>query len=99
MDEDSQQRWVAKLVKAKQEAEVVEAKQESAKSWVLAILLSFLLGYFGMDRFYLGYTWSGVLKLITFGGLGIWYILDLVLLMIGALPDAYGGQLRAPFRD
>lgn len=53
------------------------------KNFTTAILLSFFLGTFGVDRFYLGCVWTGVLKLLTFGGLGIWALIDLIRLAFG----------------
>ena len=52
------------------------------------------MGWFGIDRFYLGYTTLGILKLITFGGCGIWYIVDLILIAMGNLDDSQGRPLR-----
>jgi TM2 domain-containing membrane protein YozV len=50
------------------------------KKWIVALLLSILLGGLGIDRFYLGYIGTGILKLITLGGLGIWWLIDLILI-------------------
>jgi TM2 domain-containing membrane protein YozV len=66
----------------------------SDKEWVTTLLLSFLVGWLGIDRFYLGHTVLGVLKLVTLGGLGIWYIIDLILIVTNNIKDSQGLPLR-----
>jgi hypothetical protein len=66
----------------------------SDKDWLATLLISFFVGWFGIDRFYLGYTGLGILKLITFGGCGIWYTVDLILIAMGKLDDSQGRPLR-----
>ena len=66
----------------------------SDKDWLATLLISFFVGWFGIDRFYLGYTGLGILKLITFGGCGIWYLVDLILIAMGKLDDSQGRPLR-----
>ena len=63
---------------------------EDDKSHVAAILLSFFLGVLGIHRFYLGYTWQGVVQLLTLGGLGIWALIDFVRIVIKDLEPKDG---------
>jgi TM2 domain-containing membrane protein YozV len=64
------------------------------KNKTTAILLSFFIGVLGADRFYLGYTGLGFLKLLTFGGFGIWALIDLIRIITGSLKDAEGNDLE-----
>jgi hypothetical protein len=66
----------------------------SDKEWIVAVLLSAFLGTLGIDRFYLGYIGLGILKLITLGLCGIWWIIDLILIATGGLKDSKGLPLR-----
>lgn len=63
------------------------------KSFVTALLLSFFLGGLGVDRFYLGYTGLGVVKLLTLGGLGIWALIDFIMIALRKVPSADGQPL------
>ncbi len=66
----------------------------SEKEWLTALLLSLVVGFLGVDRFYLGYTGLGILKLLTGGGCGVWTVIDLILVATGKLTDANGLTLR-----
>ena len=54
------------------------------KNFTIAMVLSFFLGTLGIDRFYLGCPFTGILKLLTFGGLGIWALVDFIRIATGS---------------
>ncbi|WP_259780346.1 TM2 domain-containing protein [Aestuariispira ectoiniformans] len=64
--------------------------QVSEKGFVPALLLCFFLGSLGIHRFYVGKIGTGILMLITLGGLGIWTIIDFVLIAVGSFKDKEG---------
>lgn len=66
----------------------------SDKSMVPAALLCFFLGIFGAHRFYVGKVGTGILQLVTLGGLGIWSLIDLVMIIVGSFKDKNGLPLR-----
>jgi TM2 domain-containing membrane protein YozV len=62
----------------------------SDKSRLVALLLAGVLGVFGAHRFYVKRTNSGALMALTLGGLGIWYLYDLIVIAGGGFKDAEG---------
>lgn len=69
-------------------------QQSEQKDFLVALLLSIFVGSLGVDRFYLGYVGLGIVKLITFGGCGVWTVIDIILIAMGKLPDATGQPLK-----
>ncbi len=75
------------------------APGSSDKSFIATWLLSYLLGVFGADRFYLGKIGTAIVKLITFGGLGIWWLVDLIITLTGNATDARGLKVRGKGKE
>ena len=69
------------------------ATPRSEKRVLPAALLCFFLGVFGAHRFYVGKIGTGVLQLVTFGGLGIWWLIDMILILTGSFRDSDGRKI------
>ena len=67
--------------------------QPSDKRALTTGLLCLLLGVFGAHRFYVGKHGTGFLMLFTLGGLGIWMLVDLILLITGQFRDKEGRRV------
>jgi hypothetical protein len=65
----------------------------SDKSRGIAFVLAMLLGVFGAHRFYVGKAGSGIAMICTLGGLGIWYLYDVIMIASGQFTDAEGRRL------
>lgn len=69
-----------------------QAPQEG-KSWLAALLLCLFLGGLGVHRFYVGKVGTGIVMIFTLGGLGIWALIDLIMIAVGSFKDAKGRPL------
>lgn len=68
--------------------------QISSEKKVTMILLCHFLGWFGVHRFYTGKPLSGGLMLLTFGGAGLWVLIDMGLIIMGKFTDREGKPIR-----
>lgn len=67
----------------------------SHKGFVPTLLLCFFLGTLGVHRFYVGKIGTGILMLLTLGGLGIWALIDFVIIAVGSFRDKDGNPIKA----
>ena len=71
----------------------VRPANASPKSRLVAFLLCFFFGVFGFHRFYVGKIGTGIVQVLTIGGLGIWTLIDFVLIILGEFADKEGRKL------
>ena len=81
--------------KNNEESEQVKAVVNSNKvNWLTTFILCLLLGWMGIHRFYVKKIISGVFMLLTVGGFGLWWLIDLILILTGSFKDKEGNNIR-----
>ena len=70
------------------------ANGTSEKSGIACLLFLLLLGPLGLHRFYVGKVGTGILFLLTMGGMGLWWLIDLIILIVGSFTDADGAAVK-----
>jgi TM2 domain-containing membrane protein YozV len=76
-----------------------EQQVVSPKSRFAALMLALFIGMLGIHRFYVGKIGTGILQIVTFGGLGIWVIVDAVLIAGGWFKDKQGRPIKVWFNE
>ena len=71
-----------------------QAMEKSEKGFVPTLLLCLLLGGLGIHRFYVGKIGTGILMILTLGGLGIWVLIDLIMIAVGSFKDKQGLPIK-----
>lgn len=80
------------IVTSSQSAE--GAEEVSNKKWSMVLILCILLGLIGFHRFYVGKGGTAILMLLTFGGFGIWTLVDLVIIALNEFTDEDGRKIK-----
>jgi TM2 domain-containing membrane protein YozV len=70
------------------------SNKPSDKEFWPTFLLCFLFGYIGSHRFYVGKVGTGLLMILTLGGLGLWVIWDLIEILTGSFRDLEGRVIK-----
>jgi len=88
LNSDNQETKEATTILADKEAK--QTKRAGGKSQVIALILVLVAGTLGVHRMYLGYWGIGIIQLLTFGGCGIWTLIDLIRIITGDLKPKTG---------
>jgi len=69
-------------------------EERSDKSFVVTLILCILIGGLGVHRFYVGKIGTGILMLLTLGGLGLWTLIDIIMIAVGNFKDSEGLPIK-----
>ena len=77
------------------EFELDDEEPRTERNFIAALLLCFFLGGLGVHRFYVGKVGTGLLQLLTLGGLGIWTMVDFIMIVTGNFRDKAGLPVKS----
>ncbi len=69
--------------------------EKSDKGFVATLLLCLFLGTLGVHRFYVGKVGTGILMIFTIVGMGIWVLIDLIMIAVGSFKDKQGRYIKS----
>jgi len=72
-----------------------ELNGASSQSKMVLALVCFFVGFLGIHRFMVGKIGTGVLMIVTFGGLGLWTLIDFIMILMGKFTDKQGRPVTA----
>lgn len=81
------------IILLKQQKVKITQTKVYSKNKNTALILCLLLGYLGVHRFYSGHTGIGIIQLLTFGGFGLWWLIDFILIIAGNYKDSNNNVL------
>jgi TM2 domain-containing membrane protein YozV len=76
-----------------QKNKLLKSDSQSQNQWIVVLLLAFFLGFIGAHRFYVGKNGTGILMILTLGGIGLWVLYDLIIIITGNFKTKEGNKI------
>lgn len=76
-----------------QKERLLKPNSQSQNQWIVVLLLAFFLGFIGAHRFYVGKNGTGILMILTVGGIGLWVLYDLIVIITGNFKTKEGNKV------
>ena len=76
-----------------QKEKLLKPNSKSQNQWIVVLLLAFFLGFIGAHRFYVGKNGTGILMILTVGGIGLWVLYDLIIIITGNFKTKEGNKV------
>ena len=76
-----------------QQEKLLKPNSQSQNQWIVVLLLAFFLGFIGAHRFYVGKNGTGILMILTVGGIGLWVLYDLIVIITGNFKTKEGNKV------
>jgi TM2 domain-containing membrane protein YozV len=76
-----------------QKEKLLKPNFQFQNQWIVVLLLAFFLGFIGAHRFYVGKNGTGILMILTLGGIGLWILYDLIIIITGNFKTKEGNKV------